>query len=513
MFRPIEVPEERKRMNRIFGILALIALTAVCAGEPAWAQKKEEAAKAKAPSGGASVLRVNVASQAYDFSRPWLKKAPFMRSALGAVLPGNRVLITAEMVANHNYVELEKAETGEKVPATVLFVDYESNLALLKANEDAFMKDLKPLELTLDTVVGDRMEVLQLESNGILATTEGTVSTIEVSNYPEDNSYFLCYRLSLSLQYRDSSFALPVVKNGKLAGLLMRYDTRTQNGMILPAPIIKHFLDDVKDGNYAGFPQMGFTYASLRDPQLRRYAKTSGTGGVYVAEVVPDSPAGKSGLKQGDVILEINGLPVDQDGNYSDPQYRKLEIEHLLTGKGNVGDKVKLKVLRESKEVELEFALNRRLPEDYVSAPYVLDKAPRYFVVGGMIFQELSRQYLKQWGGNWQGQAPQKLVYYDEFQSQLFGPDQKKVVILSQVLPSDATVGLERLGHLVVTQVNGQKIHSLDDLKAAVEKPVNGFHKIEFLEDPKQIYLDAEQVKVEESKLRQNYNLPIENLK
>src|SRR6476646_8986618 len=75
-----------------------------------------------------SLVRVNVTGQPYDFVRPWQKKAPFSKRALGAVLAQGRVLVTADLVANQNYVELERAESGEKMAASVEVVDYEANL-------------------------------------------------------------------------------------------------------------------------------------------------------------------------------------------------------------------------------------------------------------------------------------------------------------------------------------------------------------------------------------------------
>ena len=72
-----------------------------------------------------SMVRVNVTGQPYDYVRPWQKKAPFSKRALGAVLPQGRVLVTADLVANQNYVELERAESGDKIAANVVVVDYE----------------------------------------------------------------------------------------------------------------------------------------------------------------------------------------------------------------------------------------------------------------------------------------------------------------------------------------------------------------------------------------------------
>src|ERR1041385_5718174 len=82
-----------------------------------------------------SLVRVNVTGQPYDYFRPWQKKPSFSKRALGAVLPNQRVLVTADLVANQNYVELERAESGDKSAANVVVVDYESNLALLESSD------------------------------------------------------------------------------------------------------------------------------------------------------------------------------------------------------------------------------------------------------------------------------------------------------------------------------------------------------------------------------------------
>jgi len=95
-----------------------------------WA-KKQSTTQAVQPR-QLSLVRVNVTGQGYDYFRPWQKRAPFSKRALGAVLSQGRVLVTADLVANQNYVELERAESGEKIAASVEVVDYEANLALLR---------------------------------------------------------------------------------------------------------------------------------------------------------------------------------------------------------------------------------------------------------------------------------------------------------------------------------------------------------------------------------------------
>src|SRR5438067_11225753 len=141
-----------------------------------------------------SLVRVNVTGQPYDYFRPWQKKAPVSKRALGAVLSKGRVLVTADLVINQNYVELERAESGEKTAANVQVIDYEANLALLEPTEKTFLKGITPLEISPDTVVGDRLAAWQLEPSGALLATEGLVTTVQMMPYPIDIGEFLTYR-------------------------------------------------------------------------------------------------------------------------------------------------------------------------------------------------------------------------------------------------------------------------------------------------------------------------------
>src|ERR1700738_95659 len=230
-----------------------------------------------------SLVRVNVTGQPFDYFRPWQKKAPVSKRALGAVLSKGRVLVTADLVTNQNYVELERAESGEKTAANVEVIDYEANLALLEPSEKNFLDGIVPLDIAGDTVVGDRLAAWQLESTGALVVTEGLVTTVQMMRYPIEVGQFLAYRMSIAMQYRENSYTVPLVKNNKLAGLLLRYDARSQLLDVIPAPIITHFLKDADGEHYRGFPTAGFSFFPTRDPQLRAYAGQTGKpGGVYV---------------------------------------------------------------------------------------------------------------------------------------------------------------------------------------------------------------------------------------
>jgi S1-C subfamily serine protease len=460
-----------------------------------------------AESNNASILRVNSTNQAHDFFRPWTKKAPFARRGLGTLIEGGRILVTAELIANNTFIELEKAATAEKSSATVERVDYESNLAVLRPTDPEFIAGMKPMALDRGVRVGDRATVLQLEPNGEIAQTIGTVTSIAVGPYPLDNMGLLLFRLSAPMQQRDGSFTLPAVRDGKLLGLLMRYDARSQTADLISSPVIEHFLSEAGKESYGGFARAGLAFATTRDPQLRRYIGLTEPGGVYVTDVMTGGPGDKAGLREGDILLAVDGKAIDQDGNYEDAEYGRIAFSHVTNTLTHPGDTIAFRVFREGKIQEVPVKMEARDRSKILSESFVVDRAPRYVVLGGVVFMELSRPYLQEWGGEWPKEAPQRLVYYDAFQNEL--PQERgKIVFISQVLPSPDTIGYEGLDNLVVSKVNGREIRSLDDLAEAAKHPVKGFQKIELEEDPGVLFLDAAAIEANRDKLIKKYSLP-----
>jgi PDZ domain len=289
---------------------------------------------------------------------------------------------------------------------------------------------------------------------------------------------------------------------------LMRYDSRSQTVDAISSPVIEHFLVESQHLPYRGFPRAGLGFSPTRDPQLRRYLKLQDAdGGVYVNQVDQSGPAAKAGVKEGDVLVAIDDKQVDPDGNYLHPVYGKLSITHLTTTEAYAGQSVTMTVIRDGDRRQLQVELFRRPIEDYAIEPYTIGQHPRYYILGGLVFEELTRQYLREWGANWLKDAPERLVYYDRFQSDLF-PEKRKIVFLTQILPTEDTVGYEQLSNLVVTKLNGRKILSLNDFAEAAKNPTAGYHKIEFEEDPHEIYLDAKQVEEDSAQLQKTYSIP-----
>lgn len=78
----------------------------------------------------------------------------------------------------------------------------------------------------------------------------------------------------------------------------------------------------------------------------------SSDGGIVVTRLVPNSPAALSGLRPGDVIVEWDGAPV------GDVMELTLQI-----GRGAIGAKVPIVVIRNQRRIELTITLGQR-PDD-----------------------------------------------------------------------------------------------------------------------------------------------------
>jgi len=456
----------------------------------------EGAADAPSAVHNSSLVKVNATSQSYNLHLPWQKESPRGRRGLGVVLAGNKVLVTAQMAADATYVELELPESGQKIPAKVVAVDYEANLALLESpasdRQKAFFAGLKPMSIDTSARIGDEVAVLQTGRVGELIKSPLTISKVLTRRYIVEGSGFLVYEANNIVRSEANSFTLPVVKGDKLAGLLLSYDSKNQVTTVLPAPIIEHFLKDVADGSYEGFPGLGMELQATQDEQFREYLGLKpGAPGVLITTVMKGGSAENAGMKKGDILVSINGFSIDSRGDYKDPQFGALSAGHLVRGRAYVGDKVEIKVIRDGKETTLNGVLTRRQPHDYLVLPYQFDRGPKYVLMGGLLFQELSRPYLDSFGNEQRGGAILRLDRIATHPEKYEEQGRKKLVFLSLVLPTPSAQGYEKLGGQVVNKVNGKPINELADLAEAFKSAKESWHVIELDDFPHILFLDT----------------------
>ena len=75
--------------------------------------------------------------------------------------------------------------------------------------------------------------------------------------------------------------------------------------------------------------------------------------------------------------------------------------------------------------------------------------------------------------------------------------------------PGLYNLGFQDLKYLVLDEVNGQRISKLQDLKSALEKPIDGFHQIQFARSDslRRIVLSADDTDAATRRVLQRYGI------
>lgn len=447
-----------------------------------------------APDVRSSVVRINSTQQSWNPGQPWEKTPPVQRRALAAIVGPQRVLTTSELVADSTYLEFESPDGTLFAQAKVIAVDYEANLALLgpasESEGQALFANTTPLELAASPKLGDTLEILQIEDNGLTMLTSGTLRSIDVTaNFLPDHG-FLTFLVKASMQSATSSYSLPVLQDGKLSGVLISYNSKDQICDVASTDIVSRFLKESEDGDYTGFPSLGIAIARTEDSSFRQWLKLSeDQGGIYVNTVRKGGAAESAGVKKGDVLLAVDGQPINRRGYYEHSTYGNLFWGHLIRGEKATGDEVALSLLRDGEPIEIIATLTREEESSRLVPGYNFGKAPNFMIKGGLIFQELSRPLLESFGKEWETRAPLNLL--DALKNpEKYEGKADRIVFLSASIPTPATVGYEPLRNLIVREVNGKAITSMRSLIDAFDANLGELHSIAFEEEDFTVYLD-----------------------
>ena len=122
---------------------------------------------------------------------------------------------------------------------------------------------------------------------------------------------------------------------------------------------------------------------------------------------------------------------------------------------------------------------------------HIHDRPPAYLVKGGLVFQELSRSYLSAFGKGWDTRGPLNLL--DALRNPKdYEENRNRLVFLSRVVATHATVGYDRINNQIVSEVNGHPVKDMATLVEAFKTPVDGLHQIKIDEVPYVLYLDPQ---------------------
>jgi hypothetical protein len=334
-----------------------------------------------------------------------------------------------------------------------------------------------------------------------LSVTQGVVSRVEHQEFVHSGRRLLAAQIDAAINPGNSGG--PVVMDGQVVGVAMQgYSGADNIGYMIPAPIVRHVLEDVADGRYDGFPVLGIDFQELQSPDLRRkYGLPEGRSGVLVRAVYVGGSA-EGWLQPGDVLLSVEGHPVAPNGTVDFRPRERTDYCYFLDLLP-VGAQARLEVLREREVREVRLPLRAgRFPQGRVAVEE-FQRAPRYLVYGGLVFLPLTRNVLQQFGPEWWATAPRSLVAGATRRARDVG---EEPVFLSRVLAGPVNEGYHEITDRLVESVDGTRPRDFAHFVALVDGGSAPFVSIRLDEDF-EIALDRARVKAESAALLQRYGI------
>jgi hypothetical protein len=444
-----------------------------------------------------SVVQIEVSRRQYDFVQPWSRRVDQLQK-VGTVVGPHEILTTAEYLADVTLLRLQKGGRGKWYRGEVEWADFHANLAIVTCKDEYFWKGLKPVRIA-DTTPRSGEAQLARWRGGVMEVRKLEVNRLQVKRGKLTNVDLLFMEVNSDVP--GTGWAEPILQNEKLVGITSSKEERTAT--VIPCSFIKQCLDQRK--NWKGIGYFAFVWEPAENPATLDYLKLPGDPrGVIIIETPTNQV---TELKVHDVITEIDGLAIDQKGDYRDPQYGPLNLESLSTRKHWAGDEIKIKVWRENKFLDLKYQLPKVEYTTEVVPDYVFNKEPEYLLLGGLLFQPLTGPYLQSWGAtDWQRRAPFRLTYLAKKKAT---PDMPSAVVLSQILPDRFNLGYQDARYLIVDSMNGQKVRTLRDIAEARKHPKEGFHEVVFEKGDSlsRIVLDANEADAATHRTMERYGI------
>jgi serine protease Do len=219
--------------------------------------------------------------------------------------------------------------------------------------------------------------------------------------------------------------------NGKVVGINTAIIAGGQGiGFAVPINLALDLLPQLKSGKVV----RGWIGIAIQDvtPELARAFDLEATDGVLVSDVTADSPAQRSGLQQGDVIVRFDGKPVE--GAHDLPR---------MVASKEPGSKVQIMIVRDGDKKDLTLQIGTMADE-------------------GRSVAAQSKSSEKKWGLSLQSLTPQlaQRLGYDK-------DEQGLVVSKVEALSPAAEAGIRRGD--VIKEINRKEVRNLEEMHSIIE--------------------------------------------
>lgn len=355
------------------------------------------------------------------------REAPSRGQGSGFIISADGLVLTnAHVVRNAQRVTVKLTDRREFV-AKVLGSDAKTDVAVLRIEA----KDLPvvPLGNTKDLKVGEWVLAIGAPFGFENSVTAGVVSA-KGRSLPDD-SFVPFIQTDVAVNPGNSGGPLFNAR-GEVVGINSQIYSHTGGyqglSFAIPMETALRVKDQIVANGKASHARLGVSVQEVNQTLAESF-KLDKPEGALVSSVEPGSPAAKAGLQVGDVIREVDGLPIVGSGDLP-----------ALIGQALPGDKVKLDVWRQGKPLALTAQLGDAAAKAVKTAGN--DKATDQGRLG-LALRPLAPQERREAG----------------VEGGLLVEDARGPAALAGVEPGD-----------VLLAVNGAKVESVEQLRAMLGK-------------------------------------------
>jgi serine protease Do len=264
----------------------------------------------------------------------------FVISAEGLVITNHHVVADATEV---------KVHLGDRdFKAEIRGMDEETDLAVLKIEVDEPLPFLPMGDSDLlrvgdwVMVIGNPLALGQTVTVGVVGAKGRTIGV------NRDASFENFIQTDAAINRGNSGGPL-VNLAGQVVGIATAMNWGAENiGFAVPVNTLRAILPQLRDQGRVSRGYLGINIQNLERERAPAFGLEEG-GGALVVSVDPDTPAGKAGLRHGDVVLEVDGREVRETRDLID-----------YVSSRPPGEKVRLTVLRDGKRTGIDVTLGER---------------------------------------------------------------------------------------------------------------------------------------------------------
>ena len=253
----------------------------------------------------------------------------------GVVVRADGVIVTNNHVVEGGQEIMVVLSDRREFPAKVLRADARADIAVLKIDIGAERLPTLALDDRDDAQVGDLVLAIGDPFGVGQTVTNGIVSALARSGVVNGDSLYV--QTDAAINPGNSGGAL-VNMNGDMIGMntaiLSQSGQSSGVGFAIPAALVKRVVETAIGGAKSAElrPWLGLKTQTVT-AEIARSMGLDRPNGVLVTDVFPDGPGARAGIHQGDLILSVDGQPIEDEASLN---YR------VLTHKA--GDEIALQV-------------------------------------------------------------------------------------------------------------------------------------------------------------------------